>query len=139
MKKIIVIITLLAIAISLCACSNDRVSTPTANALEATSQSKEPATIVLYAGDFTVIKTDWSKFDYAFVAESYNAVLEHNDKRVLVEIDAEQYACWDENDIVTGTLTLQPADNWSDIDLLRLVVGEENFIVRWSQLHEETK
>ena len=136
MKKFVVIITLLAMAMSLCACSNDRV--PTANALEETSQSKEPVTIVLYAGDFTVIKTDWSKYDTTSAYESYMAVLEHNDKRVMIEIDAEQYACWDENDIVTGTLTLQPSDGWNR-DQLRLVVGEEKFFVRWSQLHEETK
>lgn len=138
MKKIFIIITLLAMALALCACSNDRVATPTANALEETSQSKEPATIVLYEGDFTVIKTDWSKYDTQSVCERYMAVLEHDDKRVMIEIGAEQYACWDENDIVTGTLTLTPADGWN-MDQLWIAIGEEEFFVRWSQLREETK
>ncbi len=136
MKKMIIVITLLALAISLCACSNDRV--PTANALEEAPKSKEPVEIVLYEGDFTVIKTDWSKYDTESVCERYMAVLEHDDKRVMIEIGAEQYACWDENDIVTGTLTLTPANGWN-MDQLRLVVGEKKFFVRWSQMYNEAK
>lgn len=100
MKKFVVIITLLAMAISLCACSNSRDK------------------IILHEGEFTVIRTEWTYGGH------HAAILEYNNKRVLIRINAAEFTCWDEGDTVNGLLT--PAQSGFSI-------GEKSYLVYWSQ------
>ena len=100
MKKFVVIITLLAMAISLCACSNSRDK------------------IILHEGEFTVIRTEWTYGGH------HVAILEYNNKRVLIRIDAAEFACWDEGDTVIGLLTS---------DQSGFSIGEKSHFVCWSQ------
>ena len=104
MKKIFAAILVIVMVMSLCACTSESTGNTTA------TEEKKPADkfVLVYEGDFTVIKTDWSTHQMyssgTAHADSYIAVLEYNGTRIIAMVEAEQYACWDAGDIISGTL-----------------------------------
>ena len=129
MKKIFAVILVIVMVMSLCAC--------TSNTQGNTASEEKPADkfVQVYEGDFTVIKTDWSTYQVyssgTSFADRYVAVLEYNGTRILVLVSAEQYACWDAGDIVSGTLKRGSEEYYvSNFPVILIVDGNE-FRVSW--------
>lgn len=131
MKKIFAAILVIVMVMSLCACTSEPQGSMTA------AEEKKPADkfVQVYEGDFTVIKTDWSTHQLyssgTSYADSYIAVLEYNDTRIMVKVGAEQYACWDAGDIISGTLKRGSEEYYvSNFPVILIVDGNE-FRVSW--------
>ena len=131
MKKIFAVILVIVMVMSLCACTSE----PQGNATPAEEKKPADKFVQVYEGDFTVIKTDWSAYQLyssgTSYADKYVAVLEYNGTRILVLVGAEQYACWDAGDIVSGTLKRGSEEYYVSSFPVILIVDGNEFRVSW--------
>ena len=129
MKKIFAVILAIVMVMSLCACTSKSNTT--------TAEEKKPVEkfVPFYEGDFTVIKTDWSTYQLyssgTHSANSYIAVLEYDGTRILVSVGAEQYACWDSGDIISGTLKRGSEEYYVSPFPVMLNINGKDFHVSW--------
>ena len=129
MKKIFAVILVIALSISMCACSFE----PQGNTSTAEENTVEKF-IPVHEGEFTVIKTDWSTHQlYANTSytNKYAAVLEYNETRILVNIGPEQYACWDTGDVISGTLKRGSEEYYVSPFPVMLNINGKDFHVSW--------
>lgn len=131
MKKIFAAILVIVMVMSLCACTSESTGNTT------TTEEKKPAEkfVQVYEGDFTVIKTDWSTHQMyssgTAYADDYIAVLEYNGTRIIAMVDAEQYACWDAGDIISGTLKRGSEEYYVSNFPVVLNIDGNDFHVSW--------
>ena len=130
MKKIFAVILAIVMVMSLCACTSE-------SAGNTTAEEKKPAEkfVPFYEGDFTVIKTDWSTYKIyssgTSCANSYIAVLDYEGTRIIVWVEAEQYACWDAGDIISGTLKRGSEEYYVSNFPVILNIDGKDFHVSW--------
>ncbi|MBQ8626428.1 MAG: hypothetical protein IJ419_09750 [Agathobacter sp.] len=126
MKRFVCCVLILVLALSLCACGEKR--DYQGNTIEA----ENGEVILQQTGEFVVSKLHKGDYYTSNVGHrsEYTAVISNDEFAALIVIHAEQYAIWEDGDIITGTLKAEVVSGY-DYPLADFIVGEDNFNVSW--------
>ena len=126
MKKFFAIILVMALALSLCACTNY---------VDENGNEKEVENgevVFEMVGEFTITKIDHSAYYVSSVGHrnAYTVVLKNDEYAVAVDVTVKEYACWEVGDVISGEIVSTYYSSYGR-PMTDITINGETYDVTW--------